>query len=299
MEKKKEKKSMLKTFVLLSLWLMFMSFQTSAATYMTISSVEITSPSPYIKDQYSITLKVTYSAPQGVSAGNCRAKISSLPSGWKVLDDYNVNFKTLTTCSGSTTFEIMPTTTGSFEGSQIVVEVRGTDTSGQSTINPATASPSGTILVKSQPVLDLVITGVSSTNITTNSSVILNYQITNTGGAETASTRNLRLILYSTPLSGLSFTQGTSTLAVGDGTLDAGGRITGSVTLKTTDFATSNTLSYILQATADNTDHDSSRSGFFFCEDCLGVFGVNFHLSSGWNLISIPLTLSQFQRGIK
>lgn len=265
----------------------------AATYYMTISGVSLMATGPYAKDQYSIDAQIMYSAPSGISATNCRAKVSSLPSGWAVLDDFNTNYKTLATCTGSTTFEIMPTTAGTFSGSDIIVEITGSDSSGQNTLNPATSSPSGTLVVESQPVLDLTILSTSNTSINnTNDTITVTYQVTNTGSAGTSSTSNLRLTVSSTPFNSVLFDNGLTSLTIGTGTLAPGAKVTGVTTLVVSNTTTSNTPSYTLTANADNTVHRSSSSASSIsCQYCISALAVEIALTSGWNLISIPIVV--------
>lgn len=264
----------------------------AATYYMTVDSVTITSASPYETNMYSLVLQVQYSAPSGISMSNCRAKVSSLPSGWNVLDDFDSNYKTLSTCSGTTTFSIMPTTTGSFSGSNLVVEVKGTSTDSGNTVNPGTGSPSGTLTVQNQPVLDLTILSVSSTNITSTGNSTLEYRVTNTGDpSDTAPTENLRLELASTPFGSIVFQDSSTVYTPGTGILAPGDQITGSVVVKTSGSVSSNDLTYILTAAADNTEQSSAGGGGILCRDCISSTAYLTVLYSGWNLISFPVTL--------
>jgi len=282
------------THILALVLLAASSFVTAATYYMTISEVTFLSSGPYVKDQYSLGIKVTYSAPAGVSTTNCRAKIIALPSGWAVLDDYNLNYKTLSACSGSATFELMPTTTGTFSAADIVVEVTGTDAGGESTVNAGTKSPSGTIVVESQPILELTVLNTSDTsNLSINDSFTVDYQVTNTGGASTSSTSNLRLSLSSNPFNSVVFGNGLTSDTVGSGSLAAAQKITGKATLKIASDVTSNNLNYTLTATADNTVHRSQvATQNVQCVDCLLTTAADIMLTGGWNLISLPLASS-------
>ena len=267
----------------------------SAATYyMTISEVKFLSSGPYAKGQYSINLQVAYSAPSGVSTTNCRAKIRNMPSGWAVRDDYNTNYKTLSTCSGSTTFDLMPTTAGTFDASSILVEVTGVDSSGQNTVNAATKSPSGTITVQGQPVLELTVINASDTsNLSVNDTFTVEYGVSNTGGQDTAATSNLRLTVTSTPLNSVVFENDMTSTVVASGSLSAGKKITGTATLKIGPGSLSNDLTYTLTATADNTAQRSQVSAQrITCLDCLQETTKTIALTLGWNLLSLPLTVT-------
>jgi hypothetical protein len=288
-EKMKNKTILTAVFLMLALTL-----GASAATYyMTISEVKFLSAGPYAKGQYSIGLQAVYSAPSGVSTTNCRAKIRNLPSGWAVLDDYNTNYKTLSTCSGSTTFEVMPTTTGTFDASNILVEVTGADSSGENTVSAATKSPSGTFTVQNQPVLDLRILATSNTtNLSEGDTFTVDYEVSNTGGADTAETRNLRLTVTSNPFNSIVFSDNSTSMTVSGGTLSAGSKVTGVATLKIAGGALSNNLNYTITATADNTAQKSATPArSLTCANCLQQTIRQIMLTSGWNLISLPLNL--------
>ena len=265
----------------------------SATYYMTISDVKSLSAGPYAKGQYSISLQVVYSAPSGVSTANCRVKIRNLPSGWAVLDNYNTNYKTLSVCSGSTTFDLMPTTTGTYDGSSILVEVSGADSSGQNTVSAATKSPSGTFTVQNQPVLAFRVINTSSTvNLSQNDTFTVDYEVSNTGGADTGSTQNLRLTITSNPFNSIVFPDGLTSATIASGTLAAGSKVTGAVTLKIASNTLSNNLNYTITATADNTAQKSTAaSRSVTCFDCLQQTTRNILLTNGWNLLSLPLSL--------
>ncbi|MFH1788768.1 MAG: hypothetical protein ABH834_05270 [Candidatus Altiarchaeota archaeon] len=291
MEAKMKNKEILTVFILLAALPIFVS---AATYYMSISEVKFLSSGPYAKGQYSLNLQVVYSAPAGVSTANCRAKVRNLPSGWAVRDDYNTNYKTLPTCSGSTTFDVMPTTTGTFDASSILVEVTGVDSSGQNTVNAATKSPSGTFVVQNQPVLALTVINTSDTsNLSQGDSFTVEYEVSNTGGADTADTSNLRLTVASTPLNSVVFQNGLTSTVVASGTLAAGKKVAGTATLKVGAGALSNNLTYSLTATADNTAQRSQASSkAVTCMDCLQETTKNIALTLGWNLLSIPLTIT-------
>lgn len=270
--------------------LIVLSTYGSAATYyMALSSTEFLTSSPYAKDKYSINVKITYSAPSGVSVTNCRARVSSVPSGWSVLGGYTTNYKTLATCTGSTTFEIMPTTMGTYSGSDIVVEVTGSDSSGENTINPATSSPPGTFTVDEQPVLDVTVVSMGNTTInSTNDTIAVDYEVTNTGGT----TSGLRLALSSSVFGSVVFDNNLTSLTIGGGSVAQGAKVTGTAYVRVSESTTTNTPSFTVTASADNTDHTATSSSYgISCDSCAQTTLVQIVLSSGWNLISIPVNL--------
>ncbi|VVB55030.1 Uncharacterised protein [uncultured archaeon] len=259
-----------------------------AATYsMSISNVAFTETSPYSKDLYT-QIGFTYSSPSGVSVTNCQAKVTSIPSGWGVRDNYDINYKTLPSCSGTATFEIQPTTTGTYDGSVIIIEVRGSSTGGD-TINPATGSPTGTIEVKNQPVLNLEIISVPAA-INGGTTAAVQYRLTNIGDAQTASTSNLRLAITTTPSNSLSYQDGTGSAIISGGTLAAGAQITGTLNIQPAAGATDNgNITFTLRATADNTAQEDTGSRTIQCVNCLQAITYRTIMFGGWNLISLPI----------
>lgn len=289
--KMKDKNPTWRIILAASLIVMLAESVGAATYYMTVSSVTITSSNPHEKDMYSLTLSVTYSAPSGVTVSDCKARVSSLPTGWRVRDDYTgSNYKTLATCSGTTTFDIMPVSIGTLPASMIVVEVKGADQSGENTVNVGTGSPSGTITVKYQPVLDLTLTNISSAIIASNQTTEIEYRVRNTGTSYSADTENLRLLLTSDPANAVTFDDNTTSKLVGIGILAPSGTSTGTATLKPTMLAPSNsTINVTITATSDNTLQKSSASQALLCTTCGAGNQIIVSLLSGWNLISISL----------
>lgn len=253
----------------------FIASCASAATYyMSVDDVSLLSSGPFEGGMYSVGVVVTFSSPSGLGVSDCRARVSSLPSGWVVLDGFDSKYKSLSSCSGSTTFSVMPSSSGSFSGSQLVVEVRGTDSSGVNTVLAGSGSLSGSLVVVEQPVLDLSVVGVNSSSVSYGGSVLLTYRVSSTGGSGAADTDGLRLVLSSSPANALVFEgSGSSVLSVGSGVLSPGSSVTGAVVLSTTSYAVNaSNITYGIEATSDNTEQDSLSRGSVYCVDCVGAF---------------------------
>lgn len=232
-----------------------LSTAVSAAT-VTVSSVDLLSENPHEKNLYSISIKVSYSIGD---ASSCQALVSTLPSGWLVRDGYQGGTYKTIPCSGtSTTFDIMPT---DLTTPTIAVEVKGDSTS-------ATKTMTDSVSVKNQPVMDLT-TSLSSTSVTKDSSITLNYIVQNTGNpADTAPTESAVLTIDSTR-GFVTFPGGATTLTVGTGTIDPGESVSDSTTLSISSSASSNSINYTITALASNTVQTSVDSGTLSCTDCV------------------------------
>jgi hypothetical protein len=235
------------------------------AASMTVSSVDVLTDKPQEVDMYSLTLEVEYSA---AASSNCRAKVSSLPSGWNVRDGYDTNYKSLDSCTGSTTFDIMPTSI--VESPSIVIEVTGTDANGDA-LTPGTGSPQTTqIEIKNQPTLDVAITSIDS-SVSKGGTFSVGYTLQNTGDSNTAATESAAIVVSSSPSAAIT----TSSISVSS-SIDPGQTISGTATLSVTSSSlATNDITVTLTASASNTVQTDAASDSTTCTNCYTSDGGN------------------------